>query len=267
MSTNQYGTVYLIGAGPGDPDLLTVKAKRLIEQCDVFIYDSLIPQELLDIVPVSAVCHFVGKRRGHHSIPQSKTNKLLVEMAEGNSCVVRLKGGDPFLFGRGAEEAAYLVHHGVSVEVVPGVTSGIAVPAYLGIPATHRLAGSSVTFVAGHEGIDKPRLPVNWRALARSTDALVIYMGVHNLQYITKELIAGGMDSMTPSVVIQQGTVIGQRCLKAPLDQLFEKVKNENFSSPAIVMIGSVVNFQVQECAPLPADVTMPIHFEKLDMA
>ncbi len=262
MTEAQYGTVYLVGAGPGDPDLLTVKAHRLLQQCDALIYDSLVPQELLELVSKPCQLHFVGKRRGHHAVPQLKTNSVLLAMARIHSCVVRLKGGDPFLFGRGAEEAAYLERHGVPVEVVPGVTAGIAVPAYAGIPVTHRLAGSSITFVTGHEDIDKRRPCVNWRALASASDGLVIYMGLHNLQHIVDELISGGLDPSTSSAVIQQGTVIGQRCLKASLKELVSEVKKFNFGSPAIVMIGSYVDFQVESCAPPPANVTMPILFD-----
>ena len=259
MIEAQYGKVFLVGAGPGDPDLLTVKAKRLLTVCGAFVYDSLVPHELLELVPNSCESHFVGKRRGRHSVSQSTTNALLVELAKRHKCIVRLKGGDPFLFGRGAEEASYLKQNGVDVEVVPGITSGIAVPAYLGIPITHRLAGSSVTFVTGHEQENKPRPLVNWQALAKASDALVIYMGVHNLDYITKELIAGGLDPLTPSIVIQQGTVIGQRFIKSTLVDLFEKVQIHSFVSPSIVLIGSTIDFQVEDCSPQPANVTMPI--------
>ena len=261
MINSKMGTVYLVGAGPGDPDLLTVKARRLISACDAFVYDSLIPKELLELVPDSCEKHFVGKRRGHHSVLQSQTNQILVDMAICHSCVVRLKGGDPFLFGRGAEEAAFLVSKGVSCEVVPGITSGIAVPAYQGIPITHRLAGSSVTFVTGHEGVDKKKSSINWRQLAQASDGLVIYMGVHNLKFITSELIAGGLDLNTPSAVIQQGTVVGQRFIKVPLCKLVDEVKNQKFISPSIVLIGSIINYQVPECSPKPAEVTMPISF------
>ena len=261
MSERRFGTVYLVGAGPGDPDLLTIKAQRLLAQCDILVYDSLIPRELLDLVSDSCECHFVGKKRGHHSIPQPKINSVLLEMARHHECVVRLKGGDPFLFGRGAEEAAFLDRNGIPVEVVPGVTAGIAVPAYVGIPVTHRLAGSSVTFVTGHEGVDKKRPIVKWRALANASDGLVIYMGIHNFQYIADELIAGGLDPLTPAAIIQQGTVSGQRCIKAPLKQLVEEVEKLNFISPSIIMIGAVVDLQIEACAPEPANVTMPISF------
>ena len=259
MDRDRFATVFLIGAGPGDPDLLTVKAQKIISKCDALVYDSLIPLELLELVPKHCQLHSVGKRRGHHSVSQKKTNDILFELAKRCSCVVRLKGGDPFLFGRGAEEALYLHEKGVSVEVVPGVTSGIAAPAYVGIPITHRLAGSSVTFVTGHEGIAKKRPAVNWRSLAKASDGLVIYMGVHNLSFISAELIAGGMNPETSAAVIEQGTVIGQRFVKAPLIKLFERVKEENLMSPAIVVIGSVVDFQVEACSPKPAKVTFPM--------
>ncbi len=259
MIRDQFGTVFLIGAGPGDPDLLTVKAQKLISKCDALVYDSLIPLELLALVPKHCQLHSVGKRRGHHSVPQRKTNDILFDLAKSCSCVVRLKGGDPFLFGRGAEEASYLHDKGVPVQVVPGVTSGIAAPAYVGIPITHRLAGSSVTFVTGHEGVDKKRPAVDWRSLVKCSDGLVIYMGVHNLRFISAELIAGGMNPDTSAAVIEQGTVIGQRFIKAPLIKLYDRVQEENFTSPAIVVIGSVVDFQVEACSPEPAEVTFPI--------
>ncbi len=261
MTNPPSGTVYLVGAGPGDPELLTVKAQRLISRCDALVYDSLVPQEVLGLAPASCERHFVGKRRGHHSVPQPSTNAVLVELAHRCECVVRLKGGDPFLFGRGGEEAAHLVQRGVAVEVVPGVTSGIAAPAYAGIPVTHRSAGSSVTFVTGHEEIDKRRPSVDWQALATASDGLVIYMGLHNLPRIAKELMAGGLPADTPAAVIQQGTVEGQRCLKAPLGDIAEQAKAQVFRSPSIVLVGAVIDQQVESCAPRPAAVTMPIPF------
>ncbi len=262
MTKKVLGTVYLVGAGPGDPDLLTVKATRLISQCGALVYDSLVPLEILELAPKSAELRFVGKRRGHHSVPQVKTNKLLVELAKRYEVVVRLKGGDPFVFGRGGEEAAYMQRNGVDVKVVPGITAGIAAPAYLGIPVTHRFAGSSVTFVTGHEGVDQQRPEVDWRGLATSSSCLVIYMGIHNLEYIVQELILGGMDPATPSIVIQQGTVVGQRYIKTPIFSLLKNVADKKFVSPSIVMIGSVVDYQVDSCFSEPAKVTMPISFD-----
>lgn len=255
------GTVYLVGAGPGDPDLLTLRAHRLLQQCDALVYDSLVPTALLDLVPEGCERHFVGKRRGHHSVPQPSTNAVLRELAGRRRLIVRLKGGDPFLFGRGGEEAAHLAAHGIPVQVVPGVTAGIAAPAYAGIPVTHRRAGSSVTFVTGHEEIDKRRPGVDWRGLARSSDGLVIYMGLHNLRHIIAELIAGGLAPTTPAAVIQQGTVRGQRQLVATLAELADRVEAEAFASPSIVVVGAVVQERVPSCAPSPADVAMPIPF------
>jgi len=253
--------VYLVGAGPGDPELLTLKAHRLLRQCDALVYDSLVPKALLDLVPESCERHFVGKRRGHHSVPQPRTNAVLVELAGRCRLIVRLKGGDPFLFGRGGEEAAHLAAKGVPVQVVPGVTAGIAAPAYAGIPVTHRRAGSSVTFVTGHEEIDKGRPGVDWRGLARSSDGLVIYMGLHNLRRIAEELIAGGLAADTPAAVIQQGTVRGQRQLISVLGQLADRVEELGLASPSIVVLGEVVAQRVPACAPDPADVEMPIPF------
>ena len=255
------GKVYLVGAGPGDPELLTLKAHRLLQQCDALVYDSLVPQQLLDLVAEGCELHFVGKRRGHHSVPQPSTNAVLVELARRHRCIVRLKGGDPFLFGRGGEEAAHLAAKGVPVQVVPGVTAGIAAPAYAGIPVTHRRAGSSVTFVTGHEEIDKGRPGVNWRGLAQTSDGLVIYMGLHNLRRIAEELMAGGLAADTPAAVIQQGTVRGQRQLVATLADLAERVEAEGFASPSIVVVGRVVAQRVATCAPEPAAVEMPIPF------
>ncbi len=255
------GTVYLVGAGPGDPELLTLRAHRLLTSCDALVHDALVPRALLALVPPHCQCHFVGKRRGHHPVPQPGTNALLVELAGRHRTIVRLKGGDPFLFGRGGEEAAHLAALGIPVQVVPGVTAGIAAPAYAGIPVTHRRAGSSVTFVTGHEEIDKGRPGVDWRGLARSSDGLVIYMGLHNLAAITAELLAGGLPPTTPAAVIQQGTVKDQRTLLAPLAELVERVQAEGIGSPAIVVIGAVVDQRVAACAPTPADTEMPFSF------
>lgn len=252
------GIVYLVGAGPGDPDLLTLRAHRLLQRCDALVHDALVPLELLELLPEGCAVHPVGKRRGHHSVPQPSTNELLVELAGRHRCIVRLKGGDPFLFGRGGEEAAYLASRGIAVEVVPGVTAGIAAPAYAGIPVTHRRAGSSVTFVTGHEEIDKDRAGVDWRGLARSSDGLVIYMGLHNLHRIAEELLAGGLAAETPAAVIQQGSVSGQRLLIAPLAELADAADAQQISAPAIVVVGQVVAERVEACAPLPAPVTMP---------
>ena len=255
------GIVYLVGAGPGDPELLTVKAQRLISQCDALVYDSLVPNEVLQLVPNSCECIFVGKCPNEPSNSQLKINKTLLELVKSYKLIVRLKGGDPFMFGRGGEEAAFLHNHGVSVEVVPGVTSGIAASAYMGIPLTHRSAASSVTFVTGHERIGKKEPTVNWKALAKSSDSLVIYMGVQNLRYIVQKLISNGLPESTPSAVIQQASVKGQRYIISTLEDIVSRVEREKFESPSIIIVGPVVNYQVLACAPQASQATMPISF------
>ncbi len=239
-----------------------MKAHRLISQCDALVYDSLVPNEILDLVKPSCKAIFAGKRRNQHSMLQPQTNELLIELVKTFPCVVRLKGGDPFIFGRGGEEAAYLHSHGVSVEVVCGVTSGIAAAAYMGIPLTHRLCGSSVTFVTGHEIAGKQSPSVNWHSLANSSDSLIIYMGVHNLKYIVYELLNSGLSPLTPAAVIQQATVKGQRYLTSSLGEIVAQVEQQAFEAPSIVIVGSVIKFQVEACAPKTSNVTMPISLE-----
>ncbi len=258
MTSIKKGKVYLVGAGPGDPELLTVKAIRLLKKCDALIYDSLIPKEFIQYTSNSCRHFHVGKRRAQHSFSQDQINRFLVELAKDHSCIVRLKGGDPFLFGRGAEEAEWLVQNDIEVEVVPGITSGIAAPSYVGIPLTHRDAGSSVTFVTGHDGDNKKFQAVNWRKLANASDGIVIYMGMHNLDYIINELIAGGLDPSTPSAIIHQGTLMNQKCIKAPLDRLLNKKKTNGILSPSIVVIGKIVNHQIEKCSPILSNLSLP---------
>ena len=257
MNKIKKNKVYLVGAGPGDPDLLTVKASNLLNKCDALIYDSLIPKEFLKLTPHYCRQFYVGKRRGQHSLSQNQINKFLVEIAKDHSSIVRLKGGDPFLFGRGAEEAEWLIRHNIEVEIVPGITSGIAAPAYFGIPLTHREAGSSVTFVTGHEGENKKEPTVNWRSLANATDGIVIYMGIHKLDYIINELICGGLDPATPSAIIEHGTLMNQKCIISPLNKLLSKKNSHKISSPSIVIIGKVINYQIEKCSPNPTNLTL----------
>ena len=245
MSEIKYvGKVYLVGAGPGDPGLLTVKGKTLLEHADVVVYDALVSPEILDIISPHAEKINAGKRKGRHSLPQSETTKLLRLKAETNAIIVRLKGGDPFVFGRGGEEMADLVRAGVEVEVVPGITSGIAAPAYAGIPVTHRKYNSSVTFVTGHESTEKYRPEVNWKAIARGSETIVIYMGVHNLPQIIPQLLAGGMTLETPIAMIRWGTRPDQTELVGTLETIVEQVKIAEFQAPAIAVIGKVVDLR-----------------------
>jgi len=243
--TNQpLGKVYLVGAGPGDPGLLTLKAKTLLEHAEVVVYDALVSQEILTKINHRAERIDAGKRRGKHSLLQEDTTKILIEKAKTNSIVVRLKGGDPFVFGRGGEEMQDLVKAGIPVEIVPGITSGIAVPAYARIPLTHRAYSSSVTFVTGHEAAGKYRPRVDWGAIAKASETIVIYMGIHNLHNIVPQLIAAGLNGNTPIALIRWGTTPRQEELIATLETIVKEIEVKKFEAPAIAVIGNVVNFR-----------------------
>ena len=245
MNQSQFvGKVYLIGAGPGDPGLLTIKGKGIIELADVVIYDALVSAEILAMINPQAEKINVGKRRGHHSLPQAETTKLLIAKAQEHAVVVRLKGGDPFVFGRGGEEMADLHQAGVPVEVVPGITSGIAAPAYANIPVTHRGFSSSVTFVTGHESAGKYRSEVNWQAIAHGSETIVIYMGIHNLKQIVPQLLSAELPETTEIALIRWGTTPQQEELYGTLGTILELVKEKEFQSPAIAIIGKVVGFR-----------------------
>jgi uroporphyrin-III C-methyltransferase len=236
------GKVYLVGAGPGDPGLLTLKGKGLLECADVVIYDALVSPQILAMINPQAEQINAGKRRGRHSKVQEETTQLLIEKAQTHAIVVRLKGGDPFVFGRGGEEMEDLVRAGVSVEVVPGVTSGIAAPAYAGIPLTHRNYSSSVTFVTGHESAGKYRPNVNWTAIAQGSETIVIYMGLHNLSYIVSELGQAGLTEQTPVALIRWGTRPDQEELIGTLGTIVAQVEAAQFEAPAIAIVGDVVD-------------------------
>lgn len=236
------GKVYLVGAGPGDAGLMTIKGKALLETADVVIYDALVSPAILTMINPLAEKINAGKRRGRHSLLQSQTTELLINKAQDNAIVVRLKGGDPFVFGRGGEEMEDLIKAGVSVEVVPGITSGIAAAAYAGIPLTHRHYSSSVTFVTGHESIGKYRPAVNWSAIAKGSETIVIYMGIHNLAYIVEQLLTAGLNLNTPIALIRWGTHPQQEELIGKLETIVEQVEKRGFEAPAIVVIGAVVN-------------------------
>ncbi|MEM1426672.1 MAG: uroporphyrinogen-III C-methyltransferase [Cyanobacteria bacterium P01_H01_bin.130] len=251
------GTVYLVGAGPGDPGLLTVRALRLLEQADVVVYDALVSAPILDLIAPTAKQMNVGKRSGRHSLPQEETNQLLVHQAQQHPIVVRLKGGDPFIFGRGGEEMEDLVAAGVPVEVVPGITAGIAAPAYVGIPLTHRRYSSSVTFVTGHECTGKYRSPVDWTAIAHGAETIGIYMGVHTLPQVTEKMMAAGRSPDTAVALIRWGTRPDAEELYGTLGDIVEQVHTKQFAAPAIAVIGDVVTFrqhvlQLQETGIMP---------------
>ncbi len=247
------GKVYLVGAGPGDPGLMTLKGKGLLECADVVVYDALVSPAILAMIAPQAEKINAGKRRGRHSMMQEETTQLLIAKAQEHAIVVRLKGGDPFVFGRGGEEMEELVNAGVAVEVVPGITSGIAAPAYAGIPLTHRLYSSSVTFVTGHEAAGKYRPSVNWQAIAHGSETIVIYMGIHNLAYIVEQLAIAGLSKQTPIALVRWGTRPEQEELIGELGTIVEQVEKTGFGAPAIVVIGAVVNMhkKLSACRPL----------------
>lgn len=240
------GKVYLVGAGPGDPGLLTVKAKTLIECADVVVFDALVSEPILGLINPRAERIHAGKRRGRHSMSQAEITQLLHQKAYEHAVVVRLKGGDPFVFGRGGEEMSDLMAAGIAVEVVPGITAGIAAPAYAGIPVTHRGYSSSVTFVTGHESTGKYRPEVNWQAIAQASETVVIYMGVHNLPNITESLMSAGLAGETPIALIRWGTRPEQEELVGTLSNIVEKVESIAFKAPAIAIVGKVVDLKAQ---------------------
>ncbi len=233
-------TVYLVGAGPGDPGLLTVRARELIAAADVIVYDRLIPETALDGARADAELLYAGKQGGGASVPQDEIGRLLVAHGRSGRTVVRLKGGDPFVFGRGGEEAELLRQAGVAFAVVPGITAGVAAPAYAGIPVTHRDAASAVAFVTGHEDPGKPEAALDWEALARFPGTLVVYMGVRTLQAIADALIAAGREPSQPAAIVQRGTLPDQRVVVGTLETIASVAAAANVRAPAITVFGDV---------------------------
>jgi uroporphyrinogen III methyltransferase/synthase len=244
MKKNKRGKVYLVGAGPGDPGLLTLKAKDFMEKADVIVFDHLANPSLLEHAKTDAELIYVGKEGSSHTMSQDEINRLIVEKARGGSMVVRLKGGDPFIFGRGGEEAQELGRAGVPFEIVPGVTSAIAVPAYAGIPLTHRDFTSTVAFITGHEDPTKEKSEIAWDKLATAAGTLVFLMGVANLSNIARRLIEHGRSPETPAAVIHRGTVPEQRTVTGVLGNIAEKAKKEKIKPPAIIVVGDVVSLK-----------------------
>jgi uroporphyrin-III C-methyltransferase len=235
------GTVYLTGAGPGDPELLTVKAHRLIASADVILYDNLVNPEILEAVKSDVLLIYVGKEDKRHTIPQEEINVMLAHYASQYSVVVRLKGGDPLVFGRGGEEALFLAERGIDFEIVPGVTSAIAVPAYAGIPVTHRGINTSFRVITGHQAThDKWGNSAGFDAgVLRENETLVILMGLHGLDKIIPSLINNGVLPTTPCAIIENGTRKNQRCVTATLETIIEV--SRGIGSPAIIVIGETV--------------------------
>jgi uroporphyrinogen III methyltransferase/synthase len=231
---------YLVGAGPGDPGLMTARSLELIAAADVILYDRLIPAGALAGARADAELVYVGKRPGDNAMEQGEIEALMVERARAGRSVVRLKGGDPFVFGRGGEEAETLVEAGLEFEVVPGVTAGVAAPAYAGIPVTHRDDASAVAFVTGHEDPEKPETALDWQALAGFPGTLVLYMGVKNLPLIAERLAAAGRDPAEPAAAVERGTQPGQRTVTSTLAELPAAVADAGLKAPAILLFGPV---------------------------
>jgi uroporphyrinogen III methyltransferase / synthase len=235
------GVVYLVGAGPGDPGLMTRRSLELIAAADVVLYDRLVPPGALDGARPDAELRYVGKEPGAPAMGQEEINRLLVELGRAGRRVVRLKGGDPFVFGRGGEEAEALAAAGVAFEIVPGVTAGVAAPAYAGIPVTHRDLASAVAFVTGHEA---GTTSLDWAALARFPGTIVFYMGVGNLPLISEQLRAGGRDPREPAAVVASGTLSGQQTVTAPLDEIARRAAEAGLRPPAVTVVGPVAGLR-----------------------
>ncbi|RIX44718.1 MAG: uroporphyrinogen-III C-methyltransferase [Rhodocyclales bacterium GT-UBC] len=233
------GKVWLVGAGPGDPDLLTVKAARLIAQADALVYDHLVGDGIMDLARPDARRIYAGKEASKHTLPQDSINNLLVELAREGMSVVRLKGGDPFIFGRGGEELETLVESGIPFEVVPGVTAAAGCAAYAGFPLTHRDHAQSLTFVTGH--LKDGTVNLDWPALARPRQTVVFYMGIGAASEICRQMINHGLPSLTPAAVIRNGSMQTQQTLLATLGTLPQRIAESGIKPPALIVVGSVV--------------------------
>lgn len=235
------GEVALVGAGPGDPDLLTLQAYRIIQQAEVVIYDRLVSKEIMALVPENAELVYVGKKQAEHRVPQEGINQILVDHAKQNKKVVRLKGGDPFVFGRGGEEAQFLLKNDVACHIIPGMTAASACTSYVGIPLTHRNVARSCTFITGHIQ-ECGKLDIPWQTLADKQQTVVFYMGVKNLPIIIEQLENAGRSSSTPAALIRKGTQPDQQVIKGTLHSLSELVATNHIKPPTLIVIGDVVN-------------------------
>lgn len=245
VNNRMKGTVYLVGAGPGDPGLITKKGLDILQAGDVVVYDNLVPGELIISLPRSVEKYYVGKKAGAHTLPQEEINRLMVKLAKDGKNVVRLKGSDPLIFGRGGEEARFLKENGVPYEIVPGITAGIGAAAYSGIPCTDREKASFVTFVTGHKAGDKETSTVPWEWVAGvENGTIVIYMAVGEIENIIGKMLENGMPPERPCAVIERGTLPTQRTFTSTLQSMVDKVKAENIKAPAIFIIGEVVEFR-----------------------
>lgn len=236
------GTVYLVGAGPGDPELLTLRALRLIGEADVLVFDHLVSDAILSLVKPDAERIYAGKERGNHAVPQDDLNLLLVSLAKKDLRVVRLKGGDPYTFGRGGEEVETLKEHGIPFEVVPGITAAAGVAAFAGIPLTHRNYAQACVFVTGH--LKDGSMNLDWPGLARRRQTVIIYMGLHGLSHLCEQLIAHGLPTDWPAAIVQQGTTPNQRTVTGTLATLPDLATAAELKAPTLIIVGEVVKLK-----------------------
>ncbi|MFT6691724.1 MAG: uroporphyrin-III C-methyltransferase [Colwellia sp.] len=240
-STLQSGEVALVGSGPGDAELLTIRALRFMEQADVAIYDRLVSDEIMALLPQNCERLYVGKEQAKHCVPQDKINELLVRYAQQGRKVLRLKGGDPFIFGRGGEEAEFLLKNGISCHLCPGITAASGCTTYAGIPLTHRGVAQGCTFITGHTQNDG-QLNLPWQSLSCSTQTVVFYMGINTLPSITEQLIKHGRDKNTPAALIRKGTQPEQQIFRGKLSSLSDLAAEHKVTPPTLIVIGDVVN-------------------------
>ncbi len=235
------GEVALVGSGPGDAELLTIRAMRFIQQAEIAIYDRLVSEEILALLPQDCERFYVGKEQAKHCVPQDKINEILVEQAKSGKKVLRLKGGDPFIFGRGGEEAEFMLERGVSCHICPGITAASGCTTYAGIPLTHRGVAQGCTFITGHIQ-NNGQLNLPWSSLSCATQTVVFYMGINTLPKIAEQLVAHGRDANTPAALIRKGTQPEQKTYRGTIGNLAELVEKHNITPPTLIVIGDVVN-------------------------